>query len=871
MHKKYQLKNGLNVLQVESHKSPVVSVQMWVKTGSADETKGEEGISHFIEHLVFKGTRKFEVGEIASTIEGSGGQLNAYTSFDETVFYVTMSKNFLEVGLEAIAEMMGFPRFDSDEIDNEREVVIEEIKRGLDNPHRQASRQLFSTVYKKHPYRLPVIGYADNIKEVSRETLVNYYQSRYVPKNMTLLVVGDFENKELKPLVEKWFGDFEPYQLNKVKRNKEPKQEKSRIQVQSTSFQECLFYIAWPVPSAQHKDIPALDVMSLILGQGSSSRLTRSLKIEKGLVNYIGASSFTPKDKGFAAVSMSMNPDKLPEVLDALLDEMEDFLTTLPSEKELEKAVVNFNSDELYTMETVDGMANKLGMYQNLFDDPKYYKTFIKQVNEVSAKDVRKIAKKYLKPDAMSLVLMTPGDEAEGKKLLQKFKRSYNKMFEGAKLQKQETEKFKKRKVKWTGLSAKKYESHQDKIETLDLPGGGKAFLRPNLSTQVLSVRMGLLGGLRAEERAHGGVTELLSRTWGRATAQRDEHSISDFIDFNAASLSAFGGRNTAGLSMTCLHPFAKDMSDLMAEVVLQPEFADSTVEREKNQMREYLRMREDNPAQLAIKEFNQNLFRGHPYSVDMHGTEESIDGLSPEALRAHLATSLKQGNAQFAVTGHFDIDEWKERLHNLSSEIAEGEKFESKFQVEPLMDDIKKFQEIQKEQSHIVYGFPGLTFTSKERFTLQIIQSILAGQGGRLFLELRDKASLAYTVAPLRMEGIDAGYFGAYIGCSPEKGEQAISMMKIEFEKLMNEAVSKDELDRSKRYLIGRHDIDLQKTSSVSAAILFDSIYGLPADEAFQFPDKINAVTPQGVQDLAQKIFAQKAVISAVGPKQPW
>ncbi|MEO0336042.1 MAG: insulinase family protein, partial [Pseudomonadota bacterium] len=153
----------------------------------------------------------------------------------------------------------------------------------------------------------------------------------------------------------------------------------------------------------------------------------------------------------------------------------------------------------------------------------------------------------------------------------------------------------------------------------------------------------------------------------------------------------------------------------------------------------------------------------------------------------------------------------------------------------------------------------------------LQIIQSILAGQGGRLFLELRDKASLAYTVAPLRMEGIDAGYFGAYIGCSPEKGEKAISMMKIEFEKLMNEAVSADELERSKKYLIGRHDIDLQKTSSVSAAILFDSIYGLPADEAFQFPDKIQAVNPEGVQDLAQKIFSQHAVVSAVGPQKPW
>jgi zinc protease len=466
---------------------------------------------------------------------------------------------------------------------------------------------------------------------------------------------------------------------------------------------------------------------------------------------------------------------------------------------------------------------------------------------------------------------MTPGDEAEGKKLVQKFKRSYSKMFENAKLAKTEHEKFKKRKVKWTGLSAKKYEGQQDKTVSLDLPGGSKAYLRPDLSTQVLSVRMGLLGGLRSEDKGEGGVTELLSRTWGRGTKHRDEHRISEFIDFNAASLSAFGGRNTIGLTMTCLHPFATGMADLMNEVVLEPEFAESTVEREKNQMREYLRMREDNPAQLAIKDFNQNLFRGHPYSVDIHGTEESIEKLSAEQLQGHLARTLTQGNVQLAVTGHFDLEEWKERLQNLIHEIPAGESFQSQFQVEPLVDDIRNFQQIQKEQSHIVYGFHGLTFTSEERFTLQIIQSILAGQGGRLFLELRDKASLAYTVAPLRMEGIDTGYFGAYIGCSPEKGEQAISMMKIEFEKLMNDAVGAEELNRSKRYLIGRHDIDLQKTSSVSAAILFDSIYGLPADEAFQFPEKIEAVTPQSVQDLAQKIFSQHAVISAVGPQKPW
>src|SRR4029078_6893869 len=179
MFKKFQLKNGLKVLLVESHKSPVLSIQMWVKTGSADEKKGEEGISHFIEHLVFKGTRKFKVGEIASSVEAAGGELNAYTSFDQTVFYVTISKEFENVGLEVISEMMGFPSFDEKEINNEREVVIEEIKRSNDSPHRQASRLLFSTMYKKHPYGIPVIGYAENISSVSRDTLVNYYHGRY--------------------------------------------------------------------------------------------------------------------------------------------------------------------------------------------------------------------------------------------------------------------------------------------------------------------------------------------------------------------------------------------------------------------------------------------------------------------------------------------------------------------------------------------------------------------------------------------------------------------------------------------------------------------------------------------------------------------
>ena len=280
MVKKFQLKNGMQVLFQESHKSPVVSVQVWVRTGSADEGKGEEGISHFIEHLVFKGTRNFKVGEIASQIEGAGGELNAYTSFDQTVFYVTISKHFVDTGIRALAEMMGFPLFDAGEIDNEREVVVEEIKRGNDSLGRQASQLLFSTAYRTHKYRIPVIGYEKNVRGWSAKKIVSYYHSRYSPQNMFLVVAGDFDSKEMKAKVEKNFGEFKKYPMKKIKRAKEPAQTALRMKFEKSKFEQSITYMAWPTPSIRHKDIPALDVLSMVLGQGDSSRLVSKLRIE---------------------------------------------------------------------------------------------------------------------------------------------------------------------------------------------------------------------------------------------------------------------------------------------------------------------------------------------------------------------------------------------------------------------------------------------------------------------------------------------------------------------------------------------------------------------------------------------------------------
>ncbi len=866
MFKKYQLKNGLKVLLVESHKSPVLSIQMWVKTGSADEKKGEEGISHFIEHLVFKGTRKFKVGEIASQVEAAGGELNAYTSFDQTVFYVTISKEFENVGLDVISEMMGFPQFDEKEINNEREVVIEEIKRSNDSPHRQASRLLFETMYKKHPYGIPVIGYEKNINTVSRKTLLSYFQGRYNPKTMTLIVAGDFKSLEMRKKIDTYFSKFEKNKMRVVKRAQD-KVKKPALVVKTAPFAETIVHLAFPIPKASHKDIAALEVFALIFGQGESSRLNQRLRVHGHLVNFAGSSVFVARDPGFMAISVSLNEKDFTAALSALLEETQKILSAPPSMQELQKALTNMASEQYYYLETVDGLARKYGHYQDLFGDPSYFEQFMRQVNSLTAEDVLKVARKYLDAENTSMVIMTPVEqgkmEPEAKAWLAEF-RNILKAKGGKTKAKGKSEK-RGKKISWV---FKKPTQASGNIEKWTLSNGVTLITRPNFDTPVVSLRCASLGGSRLESENSQGAMELLSRVWTSGAGSLNETEMGNKIDEMAASLSAFGGRNSQGLSMSCLKPFANDMIELFFSTLTSPHFESTAIKREIKSMQEHVKLRKDNPAQLCILQFMEKMFGKHPYGTDTYGTEEQIAKLNQKSVKEIFS---KQSGLTLVASGALDPKELKKQVELAlgGMNVGEGENL-----LFPLTFPKKEewiFLESAKEQSHLVCGYPGLKLKDPARYALQVMQAILAGQGGRLFLELRDKASLAYSVAPMRMEGLEGGYFGAYIGCSPEKSGTALKMMHVEFDKLKNIKVSKEEMGRAQRYLIGKHDIELQKNSNITSAILFDHIYGIDFLETYKYADRIRAVTADEIMTLAQKIFSQPSVTSLVGPTKPW
>ncbi|RYZ90211.1 MAG: insulinase family protein, partial [Proteobacteria bacterium] len=259
------------------------------------------------------------------------------------------------------------------------------------------------------------------------------------------------------------------------------------------------------------------------------------------------------------------------------------------------------------------------------------------------------------------------------------------------------------------------------------------------------------------------------------------------------------------------------------------------------------------------------------PYARDMMGDEKSIESIKRDDLQSYYDAIIGSHNMTISIVGDFNRTKWIENLKALAKELKPAKAYKQTFKIGDINKDAQFFQESKKEQSHVIMGVRGLTIGSKDRYTLEVIQSILSGQGGRLFIELRDKNSLAYSVSPMRMEGLEAGYFGAYIGCSPEKVTKAIAMLKEEFKKLVDVEVPEQELLRAQRYIVGRHDIDLQRKSSIGNSILFDRIYGLDPQESLDVADKYFAVTAKDLQVLAKKLFSQRFIVSVVGPLNPF
>jgi zinc protease len=308
----------------------------------------------------------------------------------------------------------------------------------------------------------------------------------------------------------------------------------------------------------------------------------------------------------------------------------------------------------------------------------------------------------------------------------------------------------------------------------------------------------------------------------------------------------------------------------VFGEALAEPAFDPEEVQRERTLQIDELRSREDNPAGIAFLLFGETLYREHPYRFDTLGTEESIGAMDPARLAAFRARNYPAGAVTVAVVGDVDPAEVRglvrERLGK--ADASERPRIVPP-QEAPIDAPRAAARTLEKAQAHLVVGFPGVRLSDEDRWPLEVLSAILSGQGGRLFVELRDKRSLAYSVTSFSVEGIDPGYFAVYIGCGPQKTDEALTGIRRELERCRQERATEAELDRARTHLIGTHAISLQRNSARAAVYAFDECYGLGADASMHYAERVAAVDAQRVLECAQRILdPRREVTTVVAPE---
>jgi len=845
------LPNGMTLILQENRTAPVVSMQVWVKTGSARETPAEFGIAHVVEHMVFKGSETRGVGVIAREVEAAGGEINAYTSWDTTVYYIDMASRFMDKGIDILADLVGSPVFDSEELAREIQVVLEEVRRGKDRPTRRISEAFFQEAYTVHPYGRPVIGFEETVRAFSREDVVAFHRKWYVPENMVWVMTGDLDAQEVFPRLEARLSKLPNRPPAVQAQTVEPPQTGPRMKVMAEDVQESHLRIGFPVPGIAHPDTPALDVLAAILGDGKSSRLHRTFRMNRRLVNAVFAYAMTPQDPGLFIVGAQLETKEveqaLPEILQAVLDS--GFDPILPEEFKTAKAKIE--SDFIYRLETVEGQARQLGTYAVTVGDLDFGRQYLEQVRSMGVEDVLRVARTYLRPERMTLAVLVPR-AAEGAvhadRLLNQARNHYA-----------ERETLRMSEAAGGGEPA-------SPMRAFRLANGATLLVRENRAVPLVAVNAVFLGGLLSETRETNGISHYTASMLTKGTSTRSAERIAQEIEALAGSLSGFSGKNAFGLSSQVLSEHFAAAFEVFTDVLLHPSFPEDQLENTRRDILAAIKNREDNLAGVTFDLFWQSLYPCHPYGMDVLGTEESIGNMARQDLLSYYAGQAVAPNLVLSVVGDVSETDVLEKVERALEEMPQT----------PFHPPVNRCSENparraekvvspDKLQAHIIVGARGARYGDSDRYSLEVLKAVLSGMGGRLFTELRDQQSLAYSVTAFNQEAYDPGAVGIYMATQPANLDKALEGIHEQLQRIRERKVTREELDRAKQYLMGSYELGLQTNASQASLMALFERYGLGYASFLDYPEKIRKVTARQVKRAARKYLCPECLVEVV------
>jgi len=821
------LSNGLTVIIQENHVAPVATVRCFVKnTGSAFEGPYlGAGISHLVEHIVSGGstTRRSEA-QIRQMIERFGGASNAMTSDDMTMYYIDCPAKDVETAIDLLADCMQHVRFEPAEVQREHAVVRQELADGLVQRGRVLWELFEQTMYQVHPVRHPTIGYLDPLSRLTREDLIAFYRSRYVPNNQVFVVVGDVDTeKVLSAVVRHWAGTPRGSETL-IPMPQEPPQLTPREAVRQMEGKMVDMILAWPTVELTHPDLFALDVAAAILGEGDSSRLVQELKHQRGWVLSIRTASYTPHYvRGWFGVIATAPPEHYEQAADEILRQVYRLRDEPVSPVELQKAKKQKAAELVLDQQTVQAAADSLGRSFLATGDPLFDKHYVAGIQKVTAAQVQEVARKYLTPDRLNRVLIVPPGLAPK-------------------------------------AAAESPSAPETPIRLVRLPNGLRVLLKRQPHKPMVNIQAAVLGGSLEDSPQTAGRASLVAAMLDKGTRQMTAAQIAEFFDRIGGRFSTVGGRNTILASLSVLREDFPEAAAVFAQCFLEPTFpADQFAVAQKLALAGIAR-RADNPQQELLELFHASLPPTTPYHIMPGGTLEAVQRLRPEDLRAYHERYFTPGNMAVSVFGDIDPDEALEIVKKHFGRLPEKQSPPIDFRrPNALEQDILRHKQTSKQTGMVLLAFAGPSLSDeKEYAALTVLDAILSGYsypGGWLHEDLRG-AGLVYMVHAFLMSGPAPGYFVVVAQTAPDKIPEVLSRIRAHLDRARRGEISEDEFHRAVEMILALHaQENTTPAEQAQQAILYE-LFGLGYDYEAKFPDRIRSVRREDVVAVAQKVF---------------
>ncbi|MBI4341801.1 MAG: insulinase family protein [Candidatus Omnitrophica bacterium] len=818
--------NGLQIVWEEDHRQPLVAIEARIKGGLRGEGRYVgTGITHFIEHMLFKGTTSRQPGTIEQEVRRYGGTINAFTGFDTTGVTLFVESGHLREALAMLADILQHAVFPPEEFDKERAVVISEIQLNLDDPDRRINQLFWSRHLLEHPYRHPIIGYQPLLERLTVDELTRFYAAQYQPQHVTIACAGDLDGEQFPALMQELFGGW-PRGTGDVEQQLVPPEPPTATAKEASvelAVQTAHVILGFSSVRLSDPDLYALDVLANILGDGRSSRLYETVIRQRKLVHAINTWNYTPYDPGVFAVQFRTDPDKVAAATRAILEIVEEVKRRGVTDAELKKAKRSAAADYLFGLQTVDAKASDLASSLAATGDPLFSRQYVAGIEQVTREQVQAAAQRYLDTAKMTTAVVKPPSPSASS----------------------------------GGQPAK---SSPLPITKTALDNGATTLIGVDRGLPIAAIVVAFHGGVRAETEDTQGLSNLVAQLLTKGTTRKNALEIAQQVESLGASVEPFSGRDGFGLVLQVL---AQDIGEglaLVHELVTQSTFGEEQLETQRELIAKQLRAEEDEIFDVGSRLLRRTLFGSHPYRFHPLGNPETIGTLTRAQCLAFAKRWIVPSNAIIAVLGDIDEAGVRQQVRQTFGAMrGESPAWPARLAEPPLTDVRRVTQTMDKEQALILLGFLGTTQTASDRHALDVMTAILSGMAGRLFQSVREIHGLSYTLGAAHVPAWDPGYLLVYAATRPDEQEKVLELMDEQLQLAIDRGFTEEELDQARRYLIGMHRMDLQHLVGLAKRATLDELNGLGFDAWTSYEDQINAVTVPMVNEAAKRYVTMR------------